>query len=119
MPRYLLSILQPGGPTPSPEFLAPIMAELAKVNADLDAAGGRVFSAGLTPPSAAKVLKLLDGKVQVTDGPFVEAKEQIGGFTVIEAADETEALAWATRFANAITLPIEVRALQPDHAPAT
>ncbi len=119
MPRYLLSIIQPGGPAPSPEFLAPIMAELAQVNADLDAAGSRVFSAGLTPPSAAKVLKLQDGEVQVTDGPFVEAKEQIGGFTIIEAANETEALAWAKRFAKAITLPIEVRALQPDHAPAT
>ena len=116
MPRYLLSIIQPAGPAPSPEFLAPIMAELAQVNADLDAAGGRVLSAGLTQPSGAKVLKLLDGEVQVTDGPFVEAKEQIGGFTIIEAADEVAALAWARRFAKAITLPIELRALQPDHA---
>jgi hypothetical protein len=118
MPRYLLSIIQPDGPAPSPEFLAPIMADLAKVNADLRAGGGWVFAAGLTPPSAAKVLKLHDGEVQVTDGPFVEAKEQIGGFTVIEAADEAEALAWGRRFAKAITLPIEVRALQPDHPPA-
>ncbi|MES2725393.1 MAG: YciI family protein [Pseudomonadota bacterium] len=119
MPRYLLSIIQPDGPAPSPEFLAPIMADLAQVNADLTAAGARVFAAGLTPPAAAKVLKLRDGEVQVTDGPFVEAKEQIGGFTIIEAADEAAALAWAARFARAITLPIEVRALQPDHPPAT
>ena len=113
MPRYLLSIIQPDGPAPSPEFLAPIMSELAKVNADLSAAGAQVFSAGLTPPAGAKVLALQDGEVRVTDGPFVEAKEQIGGFTIIEVADETAALAWGARFAKAITLPIEVRALQP------
>ena len=115
MPRYLLSIIQPDGPPPSPEFLAPIMADLAKVNADLSAAGARVFAAGLTPPAGAKVLTLQDGEVQVTDGPFVEAKEQIGGFTIIEVDDETAALAWGARFAKAITLPIEVRALHPDH----
>lgn len=119
MPRYLLSIIQPDGPPPPPEFLGPIMADLVKVNADLSAAGARVFAAGLTPPSGAKVLKLQDGEVQVTDGPFVEAKAQIGGFTIIEVADETAALAWGDRFAKAITLPIEVRALQPDHPPAT
>lgn len=113
MPRYMLSIIQPDGPPPSAEVLAPIMAELAKVNAALDAAGGRVFAAGLTPSSGAKVLKLQDGEVQLTDGPFVEAKEQIGGFTIIEAADEAAAIGWARRFARAITLPIEVRALQP------
>lgn len=119
MPRYLLNIIQPDGPAPSPEFLAPIMADLAKVNADLTAAGGRVMAAGLTPPSTAKVARLVDGEVQVTDGPFVEAKEQIGGFTILEAADEAAALSWAARFARAITLPIEVRALEPDHPSAT
>lgn len=116
MPRYLLNIIQPGGPPPSAEFLAPIMANLSKVNADLRAAGGWVFAAGLTAPSTARVLRLQDGEVQVTDGPFVEAKEQIGGFTVIEATDDTAALDWARRFARAITLPIEVRTLQDEPA---
>ena len=112
MPRYLLTIYQPDGPAPPPERLGPIMADLAQVNADLRAAGGWVFAAGLTPGAPAHVLRLTDGQVQMTDGPFVEAKEHVGGFTVIEAADLEAALSWGARFAKAITLPIEVRPLQ-------
>lgn len=112
MQRYLLSIYQPDGGTPPPEVLEPIMRDLAAVNADLDAAGGRVFAAGLHPPETATVVRLDGDEVLLTDGPYIEGKEHIGGFTIIEAPDLDAALEWGRRFARAITLPIEVRPLR-------
>ena len=112
MPRYLLSIYQPDGPPPPPERLEPILRDLAAVNAELHAAGVWVFAAGLQPQGAASVLRTKGGKVVVTDGPFTESKEHLGGFTIIEAADYEAALAWGAKLARAITLPIEVRPLQ-------
>ena len=112
MPRYLLSIYQPDGPPPSPEFLEPILRDLAAVNAELHAAGAWVFSAGLQPQGATSVIRTKGGKVVITDGPFTESKEHLGGFTVIEAADHAAAVAWGEKLAKAITLPIEVRPLQ-------
>ncbi len=111
MPRYILSIIQPDGPAPSPEFLEPILRDLAQVNADMTAAGVRVMAAGLAPASEAFVVRGGRGTPAVTDGPFAESKEHIGGFTIIEAATRDEARRWAERLAAAITLPIEVREL--------
>jgi hypothetical protein len=112
MKQYLLSVYQPDGDPPPPEVLGPIMADLAEVNRDMRAAGVWVFTAGLHPPSTATVLSLANGEVVMTDGPFTEGKEHIGGFTVIAVPDLDAALAWASRMARAITLPIEVRPLQ-------
>jgi len=117
MPRYLLSIYQPDGGPPPPEVLGPIMKDLAAVNAEMEAAGARVFAAGLHPPSTATVLRVRDGQLLTTDGPFIEGKEHIGGFTVVEAPDLDAALAWGAKLARAITLPIEVRPFQ-EHPPA-
>ncbi len=116
MPRYLLSIYQPDGPTPPPEVLGPIMHDVAAVNAEMRAAGAWVFAAGLHPPGTATVLRLEgDGQMLMTDGPFVEGKEHIGGFTIVEAPDLDAALAWADKLARAIRhLPIEVRPMQQD-----
>jgi len=111
MPRYILSIIQPDGPAPSPEFLAPILKDLAKVNADMTAAGVRVMAAGLAPANEAFVVRGGRGTPAVTDGPFAESKEHIGGFTLIEVATVDEARDWAGRLSTAITLPIEVRRL--------
>jgi hypothetical protein len=110
MPHYLLSIYQPDGPEPTPEFLAPIMRDVNALTEDMKAAGVWVFAGGLHPPTTATVLQAKDGNVLITDGPFVEGKEHLGGFTVIQAADLDEALKWARRLAQAIPmLPIEVR----------
>jgi hypothetical protein len=110
MPQYLLNIVQPDSDTPpDPEFLAPILRDLAEVNADCKAAGAWVFAAGLHAASAATVVRHKDGETLMTDGPFVEANEHIGGFTVIDVPDLDAALEWAGRYAKAITLPIEVR----------
>lgn len=109
MPRYILSIIQPDGPAPSAEFLEPIMRDLAQVNTDMTVAGVRVMAAGLTPASEAFVVRGGRGTPAVTDGPFAESKEHIGGFTIIDVADVEQARHWAERLAAAITLPIEVR----------
>jgi hypothetical protein len=112
MTQYLLSIYQPDGEAPSPEFLEPIMRDLEAVNQEIRAAGAWVFSAGLHDPSTATVVALKDGDILTTDGPYIEGKEYIGGFTVITAPDLDAALEWGARLAKAITLPIEVRPLR-------
>src|SRR5690606_7597614 len=113
MKRYLLSIYQPDGPTPEPEVLDKVMAELNAFNDEMRAAGAWVFAGGLHPPSSATVLRARDnGEVLVTDGPYVEGKEYLGGFTIIEAPDLDAALTWGRRLAEIVTLPIEVRPFQ-------
>ncbi|MEJ8633883.1 MULTISPECIES: YciI family protein [Streptomyces] len=112
MKQYLLSIYQPDGEPPGPEILEPIMRDLEAVNAEIREAGAWVFSGGLYPPSTATVVRLKDDDLLMTDGPYVEGKEHIGGFTVIQAPDLDAALEWGRKLARAITLPIEVRPLQ-------
>ncbi|HEY2723290.1 MAG TPA: YciI family protein [Pseudonocardiaceae bacterium] len=112
MKQYLLSIYQPDGDVPPPDVLEPIMRDVAAVNAELRAAGAWVFTAGLHPPSTATVVRAADGEVLTTDGPYVEGKEHIGGFTVVQAPDLDAALDWGRKLARATTLPIEVRPLQ-------
>lgn len=72
-------------------------------------------SPGTAPPSTATVLRLEGDGILTTDGPYLEGKEHIGGFTVIEAPDLDAALEWGRKLARAITLPIEVRPLQGGH----
>jgi hypothetical protein len=112
MKQYLLSIYQPDGDAPAPEILEPIMRDLAAVNAELRAAGAWVFFGGLNAPSTATVVRAKGDDVLLTDGPFIEGKEHIGGFTVIQAPDLDAALEWGRRFAAASTLPIEVRPME-------
>jgi hypothetical protein len=108
--QYLLSIYQPDGPTPAPEVLEGIAQQLDALNADLKAAGAWVFAGGLHPPSTATVLRAADGGTLVTDGPYTEGKEHLGGFTIITAPDLDAALAWGGRLADAVApLPVEVR----------
>lgn len=114
MTKYLLSCYQPDGPIPAPEILDPIIADLEAVNAEMKAAGAWVFAAGLHPPSTATVVRARDGDVLTTDGPFIEAKEHLGGFTVIEAPDLDAALEWGRKVSQASTLPVEVRPFQDE-----
>ncbi|WP_426520541.1 YciI family protein [Diaminobutyricibacter sp. McL0618] len=115
MSQYLLSVYYPeGGTMPDPETLAQISANLEVVNADLRSAGAWVFAGGLYPPSTATVLTPTAGEILVTDGPYVESKEVLGGFSIIEASDLDAALNWGRRMAQAITVPIEVRPIQSE-----
>lgn len=116
MKQYLLSVYQPDGDPPPPEMLEPIMREVRALQDELEAAGAWVFSGGLHPPSTATVLRVKDGEVITTDGPYIEGKEHIGGFTVIKAPDLDAALEWGRKAARAITgLAIEVRPFQDEH----
>ena len=112
MKQYLISIYQPDGETPSPEILAKVMRDVNALIEETKAAGAWVFNGGLHAPSTATVLRLQDGEVLTTDGPFAEGKEHIGGFVIVKAPDLDAALEWGRKLARVITLPIEVRPFQ-------
>ena len=109
MQQYLLSVYQPDGDPPA--NLDEIMRDVGEWRDELKAAGAWVFSGGLHPATTATVVKASGGEVLTTDGPFVETKEQLGGFWIIEVPDLDAALEWARKGALATTLPIEVRPL--------
>ncbi|SBT43593.1 YciI family protein [Micromonospora narathiwatensis] len=113
MRQYLISIYQPAGAgTPAPEFLAEVMRKVDAIGRELKESGSWVFGNGLHAPETATVLRPKGEEVLVTDGPFVEGKEYLGGITIITAPDLDAALEWGRRYAVATTLPIEVRPFQ-------
>ena len=114
MKTYLLSVYQPDGEPPPPDELSRIMARVEVVTRELKASGQWVFAGGLHPPGTATVVRAKGDDVLMTDGPYAEGKEHIGGFTILRAPDLDGALDWARRFAKATTLPIEVRPVQGD-----
>jgi hypothetical protein len=115
MQQYLLSVhLVDGTPPPPPEAVQSIYARVAALNSELQAAGVWVFAGGLHPPSTATVVRVADGEVLMTDGPFAEGKEHIGGFWVIQAEDLDAALAWAAKATQACAAPVEVRPFQEE-----
>jgi hypothetical protein len=106
VPQYMLSIYQPDGGVPDAETMAQIAAGLHRLNEELRDSGSWVFTGGLHAPSSATVVR---GDGMITDGPYAEGKEHIGGIYVITAPDLDAALAWGRKAAEATTLPIEVR----------
>jgi hypothetical protein len=109
MPQYLVAIHHPDNYDPSLEDEA-MVREIQALNDEMAAAGAWFFAGGLQSPAHAKSLrKRPGGKVVITDGPYIEAKEHIGGFYIINADDLDEALAWAEKVVEAINHPIEVR----------
>jgi hypothetical protein len=116
MKQYLLSIYQPDG-EPEPEVLERVIRDLDVLNQDMKDAGVWVFAGPLHAPSTATVLRATGSgaadEVLVTDGPFIEAKEFLGGFNIIQAPDLDAALEWGRRLARAVTgLAVEVRPFQ-------
>ena len=105
--RYLLTIYQPDGP--APENIGEIMHGVDALLEDVKAAGAWVFNGGLHPPSTATVVQAKAGDMLMTDGPYTEGKEHVGGVLVVQAPDLDAALVWARRLSEATTLPIEVR----------
>jgi hypothetical protein len=106
VPQYLLSIYQPDGGVPDADTMTRITADLHRLNEDLHESGSWVFTGGLHATSSAAVVRA-DG--MITDGPYLEGKEHIGGIWVITAPDLDAALRWGHKTAAATTLPIEVR----------
>jgi hypothetical protein len=118
MKKYMLSIYQPDGEAPPPELLENVMRDVNALIGEMKSAGAWVFNAGMYPPSTATVVRLRNGEVLTTDGPYTEGKEHIGGFTVIRAADLDAALAWAGRLARIVSpLAVEVRPMHEEHGP--
>ena len=114
MPQYMLSVHTATGEPREPmteEQQRDGSARIADIEADMEAAQAFLFSARLSQPSAAKVVRRGPGRPKHTDGPFAETKEQIGGFYLIDAPTIDVAVEWASRVSDAIGEPIEVRPL--------
>ncbi len=110
MPQYLVAIQHPENYNPSLEGDG-MIRDIGALNQEMDAASARFFAGGLESPIQAKSLrKQPDGSVSITDGPYLEAKEHIGGFWILECADMDEALAWGRKATVAYRVPVEVRA---------
>ena len=110
MAQYLVTIHHPDDYDPSVAEDEAMSPDIDALNDEMEAAGVRIFVGGLQPPSSAKSLRAQpNGKVLITDGPYIETKEHVGGFWVLEAADLDEALTWGRKAAVACRAPVEVR----------
>ena len=114
MPQYLLSVWHDADY--ETDFSAPDAqrqgAQVSAFNEELQRSGSWVFAAGLHPASSATVLRASEGAVSMTDGPYAETKEQMGGFWIVEARDLDAALELAGRAAAACERPVEMRPVQ-------
>jgi hypothetical protein len=109
MPQFLVAIQHPDNYDPSLEGEA-MVRDITVLNEEMEAAGARFFAGGLGSARHAKSLrKQADGEVMITDGPYAETKEHVGGFWILEAADMEEALAWGRKAVIACRAPVEVR----------
>ena len=110
MAKYLVAIHHPDDYDPSVSEDKGMIRDIDALNEEMLAAGAWIFAGGLQPAKSAKSLRAQrDGTVLVTDGPYTETKEHVGGFWLLEAADLDEALAWGRKAAIACRAPVEVR----------
>jgi hypothetical protein len=114
MKEYLLSVHHGPDVGLSPEVMEQSYKDCDALNAELVASGAWVFAGGLHPAETATVVRISDGEVVTTDGPYAETKEQLGGFWIIKAADLDEALRWGAKATKACVLPVEVRPFMED-----
>ncbi|MCW2622072.1 MAG: hypothetical protein JWL64_1674 [Frankiales bacterium] len=115
MKQYLLAVHGvEGAPAPSPEAMETSFAQVDTLNQEMMDKGVWVFAGGLMPPDSATVVMTVNGTTTVTDGPFAQTKEQLGGFWVITSNDLDEAMAWARKASVACMNPIEVRPFQDE-----
>jgi hypothetical protein len=113
MTQYLLSVhMVEGQPMPPPEVMDKMYKDTDAFNDEVKASGAWVFGGGLHPADTATVVRIKDGEVITTDGPFAETKEQLGGFWIVEVPDLDAALALAARGSTACGAPVEVRPFQ-------
>ena len=108
--HYLMSVeLDQSGGAPTDAELQRSLARVGPVNDEMKTQGVWVFAGGLLPYDSATVVRVQNGTTTMTDGPFIETKEQLAGFWVIEVDDLDAALAWAATCSEACEAPIEVR----------
>ncbi|MEP7111804.1 MAG: YciI family protein [Ilumatobacteraceae bacterium] len=117
MTQYLLSVcMVEGSPEPAPEVMQRMYHDVDVFNNKLQEQGSWVFAGGLHPASVATVVRVENGEVVTSDGPFAESKEQVGGFWVVKAPDLDAALALAAEGSAACGAPVEVRPFQDEPA---
>jgi hypothetical protein len=112
MSQYLLSAHSVEGEVPEPmtdDQVHQVVAQVGSLEAEMKSAGAWVFGGRLHDPDTATVVRVSNGEVLTTDGPFAESKEHLGGFYIIEAADLDAALNWASKVTRVVNAPIEVR----------
>ncbi len=118
MTQYLLSVhMRDGDPVPDADTITKMYADVDAFNTELQSSGAWVFAGGLHPVDTATVVDGRGDDVLVTDGPFAESKEHLGGFWVVTASDLDAAISLAGRGSAACGAPIEVRPFQ-DEPPA-
>ncbi len=119
MTQYLLSVHSVEGEVGAPmtdEEMQQSWKQIQVLNEELKSAGAWVFGGALHESDTASVVRISDGEVLTTDGPFAESKEHLGGFYIIEAEDLDAALAWASKTTAAVGKPIEVRPFRASEA---
>jgi hypothetical protein len=119
MGQYLLSVHSVEGevgPPMTDEEMQQSWKEMQILNEEMRSAGAWVFGGALHDPDTATVVRVSDGEVLTTDGPFAESKEHLGGFYIIEADDLDAALAWASKTTAVVKKPIEVRPFRAGEA---
>jgi hypothetical protein len=119
MKQYMLSIYQPDGPLPPPEALSEVRNKIGAFIDETKKSGAWVFNGGLHPPGTATVVRVRGGDALITDGPFAESKEHVGGVVIVRTRELDSALDWARKLARILTLPgndtglaVEVRPFQ-------
>jgi hypothetical protein len=112
MSQYLLSVHSVDGEARDPmseEEMQQFMERVGVLEEEMKSAGAWLFGGALHEPDTATVVRVSDGEVLTTDGPFAESKEHLGGFYIVEAEDLDAALRWASKTTAAVSKPIEVR----------
>jgi hypothetical protein len=117
MTQYFLSLPHDSSEEPTMESMDPadlqrVMAEVDAFNTALQETGAFLFAGGLQPPSSATTVDATSDSPTFTPGPFVEAEEYLGGFWIIEADNDDDAIEWTKRASRALGSRVEVRALQ-------
>jgi hypothetical protein len=116
--RYLLSVHTQAGAPSEPMTdaqMQELMSRIGELEEEMKTANALVYSGRLADADAAAVVRVENGKTLITDGPFVETKEQIGGFYIVDANDADEARSWAAKTSACIGRPIEVRPFFDPH----
>jgi hypothetical protein len=118
MARYLLSAHSVDGAPQEPmteEAVREIVTQVRNLEDEMKSSGAWVFGGRLHEPDTAMVVRVSKGDVLTTDGPFVESKEHLGGFYIIEAEDLDSAVSWASRVTRVVGSPIEVRPFSDEY----
>jgi hypothetical protein len=120
MAQYMLLINIPSGGSPSPEEGGPSSEDWFRYSQELDDAGARVAGDALELVESATTVRVRDGETLITDGPFAETKEVLGGYFIVDVPDLDAALKWAAKMPNITYGSVEVRPVMVyDQQPAS